>query len=75
MSQKDCACPQLESLCVSKAVTRQGEGVFFLANPDVVCTPDGRGQGQLHHITWTELLKERGGSKLDRNMSTIANAF
>lgn len=53
------------------------EGVFFLANPEVVCTPGGRGQGQLHPVTGTIrlLYKGRRGrflkGKLDRKMSTI----
>lgn len=41
--------PSLESL--PNPATGQGEGLFPLASPEWVCTPDGRGQHQPHPVT------------------------
>lgn len=59
----------------------KGRDVSLLAHPEVVCTPDGRGQGQLHPVTWTELDYYRRGEgrvskgKLDRHMFTIDRVY
>lgn len=48
------------------------EGVSFLANPEVACTPGARGQSQLHlshGLNYSIIIQGQG--KLDRKMSTI----